>query len=245
MRNYFVTIIYTIWAGFGFPCSCLVLRGSGSHQLQQPTTTSVRLLGTPCSCMAIQVQQPSIRSEGLGLGSGSRVRFGRWTGGRFCRCTTIFAGLGSPSSWTARIRRSLRRYMARVRVANSICCPNRRRSAERIRALCRVVFRRQRAEVWRLPRTPRLSRRVLQPRQVARRSGRRLSSLIVVPSPVEHSQRPHRTVGRPRRSRRSLHWWRRSGGSGATWPCIQSAPSRSQQQTIRFCTKNNKKAEPI
>ena len=155
--------MYTSWAGFGFPCSCLVVRGSGSRQLQQPTTISVRLLGTPCSCMAMQVQQPSISSEGLGLGSGSRVRFGRWTGGRVCRCTTISAGLGSPSSWTARLRRSLRRYMARCRAANSICCLHRLLSAARTRELWRVVFRRRRAEAWAARAAARLNRRVLQP----------------------------------------------------------------------------------
>ena len=155
--------IYTSWAGLGFPCSCLVLRGSGSRQLQQPTTTSVRLLGTPCSCTAMQVQQPSISSEGLGLGSGSRVRFSRWTGGRFCSCTTISAGLGSPSSWTARLRRSLSRYMARSRAANSICCLHRLRSAARTRELWRVVFRRRRAKVRAARAVARLSRRVLQP----------------------------------------------------------------------------------
>ena len=159
--------MYTSWAGYGFPCSCLVVRGSGRRQLQQPTTTSVRLLGTPCSCTAMQVQQPSISSEGLGLRSCSRVRLGRWTGGRVCRCTTIFAGLGSPSSWTARLRSSLRRYMARSRAASSICCLHRLRSAPRTRELWRVVFRRRRAEVWCLPMAARaaacLSRRVLQP----------------------------------------------------------------------------------
>ena len=159
--------MYTSWAGFGFPCSCLVVRGSGSRQLQQPTTTSVRLLGTPCSCTAMQVQQPSISSEGLCLGSSSRARWGRWTGGRVCRCTTIFAGLESPSSWIARLRRSVSRYMARCRAANSICCLHRHSSAVRTRELWRVVLRRRRAEVWRLlmaaRAAARLSHRVLQP----------------------------------------------------------------------------------
>ena len=168
--TYFTTI-YTIWAGLGFPCSCLVVRGSWSCQLQWPTTTSVRLLGTPCSCVALQVQQPSIISEGLGLGSGSRVRFGRQIEGRLQRCTTISAGLRSPPSWTARLCPSARtsRYIARCRVANSIlCCLHRRRSAARTRELWRVAFRRQRAEAGCLPMAVRVAarlsrRRVLQP----------------------------------------------------------------------------------
>ena len=188
--------MYTIWTGFGYPCSCLVLWGSGSRPLQQPTTTSVRLLGRPCSRMALQVQQPSISSEGLGLGSCSRVRLGRQIEGRLQRCTTISAGLGSPS-WTVRLRRPVCRYMARCRVANSICCLHRRRSTTRTRELWQVAIRRQRAEEGCLLMVARVAarlsrRRVLPPQQVTRCERSR---------PAEHSRWPHGTVERPRGSR--------------------------------------------
>ena len=69
-----------------------------------------------------------------------------------------------------------------------------------------------------------------------------MNSLMVVLNPAEHSRWRHRTVGRPCRSRRSLHrprseqqWW----SSVAMHPV---GPGLSQQ-TIGFCTKSSKRAE--
>ena len=95
----------TIWARLGPRCSSTALH------VQQPKSAWARLL--PCSCSALYVQRstcsctrllgerPSIASAGLGSIC-SRAGIGRQMGGRLERCTTISAGLGSPSSCIAR-----------------------------------------------------------------------------------------------------------------------------------------------
>ena len=71
-----------------------------------------------------------------------------------------------------------------------------------------------------------------------------MNSLTVVLNPAEHSRWWHRTVGRPRGSRRSLHG-PRSERQWRWWSSVAMHPVGPglSQQTIGFCTKSSKRAE--